>query len=220
MSAQAQPSPPARYIVLLGLVAASIIFQLAAPSADWSRLVTVILQGVTLLVALRTSGVRPLLVHGAATVVLLAALVSVVATISGDDVGRDAIAIVNLLLVGLAPAAIVVGIVRDIRAHRGVTLAAMFGVLCVYLLLGMFFSFLYGAIDVLGSEPVFSEIGEAGPADFLYYSFSTLTTTGYGDLTAAGGVGRAVSILEALIGQIYLVTVVAAIVANLRPRER
>jgi hypothetical protein len=220
MSAQAQPSPPARYILLLGLVAASIIFQLAAPPADWSRLGTVVLQGVTLLVALQTSGVRPLLVRGAAAVVLLAALVSVGATISGEDVGRDAIAIVNLLLVGLAPAAVVVGIVRDIRVHRGVTLAAMFGVLCVYLLLGMFFSFLYGTIDVLGSEPVFSEITEAGPADFLYYSFSTLTTTGYGDLTAAGGVGRAVSILEALIGQIYLVTVVAAIVANLRPRER
>ena len=59
--------------------------------------------------------------------------------------------------------------------------------------------------------------------DFLYYSLATLTTTGYGDFTAAGELGRTFSVLEALFGQIYLVTVVALLVSNLRrlpPEER
>jgi len=46
-----------------------------------------------------------------------------------------------------------------------------------------------------------------------------LTTTGYGDFVAATGLGRAIAITEALVGQVYLVTVVAAIVSNLRPRH-
>ena len=63
-------------------------------------------------------------------------------------------------------------------------------------------------LDALGAQPLFTETGQQSPADYLYYSFTTLTTTGYGDLTTESDVGRAASILEALVGQIYLVTVV------------
>lgn len=207
-----------RYGLLLGLIATSLAFQLAAPSADWSRLVTVGLQGATLVLALRTSRVHPLLIRIAALIVAIAFAGSVIAVVAGDDVGRDSTAIVNLLLVGLAPAAIVVGVVRNVREDHGVTLTTMYGVLCVYLLLGMFFAFVYGAIDAFGASGVFAETTDPTQADFLYFSFSTLTTTGYGDLTVDTGLGRAVSITEALLGQIYLVTVVAAIVTKLRPR--
>ncbi len=53
------------------------------------------------------------------------------------------------------------------------------------------------------------------PSDFVYYSFVTLTTVGYGDLTASTGIGRMLSVTEALVGQLYLVTVVAILVSNL-----
>jgi hypothetical protein len=64
------------------------------------------------------------------------------------------------------------------------------------------------------SEPFFAS-GEGDTEDFLYFSFATLTTVGYGDLTAASDLGRSLAIMEALIGQVYLVTVVALIVGNL-----
>ena len=51
--------------------------------------------------------------------------------------------------------------------------------------------------------------------DYLYFSFTTITTTGYGDFTAAGGVGRMTAMLEAIFGQLYLITVVALVVQNL-----
>lgn len=208
-----------RYGVLLALIAISLAFQLAVPVADWSRLVTLVLQGATLVLALRTSRVRPLIVRVAAAVVAVAFVASLIAVVSGGDVGSDSTILTNLLLVGLAPAAIAVGVVRNFREDRVVTVATMFGVLCIYLLLGMFFAFVYGTINALGSTEVFAQHVDPTQADFLYFSFTTLTTTGYGDLTAATGVGRAMAITEALIGQVYLVTVVAAIVSNLRPRH-
>ena len=56
--------------------------------------------------------------------------------------------------------------------------------------------------------------------DFLYFSFVTLTTVGYGDLTAAGDFGRAIAAFEAMAGQLYLVTVVALLVSNMARARR
>ena len=208
-----------RYGVLLGLIAASLAFQLAAPVSDWTRLITALLQGATLLLALWTSRARPLLLR-IATVAVVLSLAGAAAALVGDgDRGADSTNLVNLVLAAIAPVVVAAGVVRNVREDDGVTLATMFGVLCVYLLLGMTFAFLYAVSDALGDGDLFAQGIDATQADFLYFSFSTLTTTGFGDLTAATGVGRAFAITEALVGQIYLVTVVAAIVSNLRPRR-
>ena len=66
----------------------------------------------------------------------------------------------------------------------------------------------------------FAQHAAASSQNLLYFSFATITTSGYGDLTAATDVGRSLAIAEALIGQIYLVTVVAAIVGGLGRRRR
>ena len=204
---------------LLLLILLSLSFQLAAPDSDWARLVIVLLQGATLLGALLASGARRSLVRLATVVVALATATAIAALIGGGDSGASSARIVTLLLIALAPAAIAAGIVRDVREQRGVSLQTMFGVLCVYLLLGMFFSFCFNVIQELSDDPFFADAVSGDPSDFLYFSFSTMTTTGYGDLTAATNLGRSLSITEALVGQIYLVTVVAVIVGNLRPRR-
>jgi voltage-gated potassium channel Kch len=77
----------------------------------------------------------------------------------------------------------------------------------------------FGAIEDLSGEPFFKAGVAGSPNDFLYFSLSTLTTTGYGDFSAATDLGRAVAVTEALIGQMYLVTVLAVIVSNVG-RER
>jgi hypothetical protein len=92
----------------------------------------------------------------------------------------------------------------------------MFGVLCIYLLIGSIFAFAFGLVDSLSSVPFFAQHAAASTHNLLYFSFVTITTTGYGDLTAATDVGRSLAIAEALTGQIYLVTVVATIVGGLR----
>jgi Ion channel len=116
----------------------------------------------------------------------------------------------------------IVNIVREVLRHDTVTLQTIFGALSAYLLIGFMFAAVYGTVARLGSGPFFAG-GEApnGPT-LQYFSFVTLTTTGYGDLTAAGGTARALAVLEALFGQIFLVTLVARLVAlfgQARPRR-
>jgi len=94
----------------------------------------------------------------------------------------------------------------------------MFGVLCIYLLIGSLFAFIDGVVDSFGSSQFFAQTAHASVSDLLYFSFATITTVGYGDLTAATDVARSLAIAEALTGQIYLVTVVAVIVGGLSRR--
>jgi len=80
------------------------------------------------------------------------------------------------------------------------------------------FAALYSALYYLHNHMFFAN-GRPGhtTADFQYFSFTTLTTLGYGDFTAADSGGRAVAMLEAMTGQIFLATLVAKLVASFRP---
>ncbi len=211
-----------RYGVLLGAIVIAFTIQGIAEPGKWQQMVTSVLLGVTLLLAFFAADMKPAFLRVAAVVVAGLVILSVVEAINGN-IDTGATRITNALLVLLAPPAIILGVVRSLRARQAVTLEAVFGVLCVYLLLGMFFAFTYGSIDQLGGAPFFAGAQPATVSRCLYYSFTTLATVGYGDLTARTNVGHTLSVSEALLGQIYLVTVVSLIVANLgrgRPAVR
>jgi len=199
-------------LLLAAIIAAFVVQGIVSPGVLEQVVVTALL-AATLLLALWVADAKPRVTRPAVVVALGVVAASVVEAASGD-VGGAAVAIANMLLVCLAPPAIVVGVVRSLRAHSRVTVEAVFGVLCLYILLGMFFAFVYGAIDRIGGG-FFAGGVPATAARCLYFSFTTLTTVGYGDITAAGNLGHTLSVSEALMGQIYLVTVVALIVGNL-----
>jgi hypothetical protein len=209
-----------RYVVVLGLILVSLAFQLAAPDGDGARLIAVTLQAATLVAAVITANAHPWVVRTTIAACVLLVVAAAGAVLGTEEFGADSARLVSLLLVGLAPPVIVLGLRKHFQEQGGITLQTMFGVLCIYLLIGMLFGTLYSAIDSLTSNKFFISEEAVNISDFLYFSFSTLTTTGYGDLVAATNVGRSLAITEALIGQIYLVTVVALIVANLGPRTR
>jgi len=209
-----------RYGLLLGAIILAFLVQGISTPTNWEEVVVSVLLGITLLLALWTADAKPIVMRVVAVVIAAVIVVSIAETASGSPNG-GATRIANALLVALAPPAIVLGVVRTLRARQQVTLEAVFGVLCVYLLLGMFFAFVYGSIDHFGGSPFFAGGQPASVANCLYYSFTTLTTVGYGDLTSRSNLGHTLSVSEALLGQIYLVTVVSLIVANLgraRPR--
>ena len=208
-----------RYGRVLVLAAISIAFALAAPEAGWSRAVLALLQGLTLLLALLASDLprplpRPLTALASAT-----ALAAAVAALLGGDLGVGIARILSGILVVSAPAAIAQGVFRRLRAERRVTVHLVLGVLAIYLLIGVTFAFADGAVDRLGARDFLRGQPDATVADFLYFSFTTLTTTGYGDLVPGNNLARSFAILEALTGQIYLVTVVAVLVGNLARRR-
>jgi hypothetical protein len=209
-----------RYGIVFLLVLLSFIVQASLPDGDFTRLVVIWLQGATLVLAVRIARADHRPVRAAAGVALLMGIAAPILWLVHGSIPDGVTAIATGLLVGVAPPVIAVGLVRDMRAAGEVTSEALAGVLSIYLLAGMFFSFAFAAVGALGNEPFFSQVANPGRSDYLYFSYTTLTTTGFGDFTAATDFGRTLAVVEALVGQIYLVTIVALIVSNLRPRRR
>ena len=171
---------------------------------------------VVLVLALRTSplpGWWPVLV-GAVTAV--GSAVAIWVSVSGTMTGLGATELWKALLL-LVTAVL---IVRRVLAMPAVTIQSIFGALSAYLVSGLMFASIYAAIAHLGHSPFFADGQPGSSQTFQYFSFTTLTTLGYGDFTAAGNGGRAVAVLEAMTGQVYLATLVARLVAAYRAPER
>jgi hypothetical protein len=205
---------------VLLLVFASFVFLEAAPDKEWAQVLSVLLQGATLLAALRAAAVATRYQHAARILVGLA-VVSTIVAVSGtaEHLSLGFVRLLSVLLVAIAPVAIAASVGRMILVERRVTLQAIFGVVSIYLLLGMLFAFCYAAIAAIGQGSFFAGGQIESIQNFVYFSFVTLTTVGYGDLTAAHQVARTFAIVEALLGQLYLITVLSVFVSNLRPRS-
>jgi len=101
-----------------------------------------------------------------------------------------------------------------------VTAETLLGAVCVYILLGLVFTYSDYAVQVIGGGSFFAQSGTHNAADFVYYSYITITTVGYGDLTPAVGLPRTMAVIEALTGQIFLVVLVARLVSMYQPKTR
>ena len=203
-----------------GLVLLSIVLTIFAAAAvgrsQWGRLFVSMLQGATLLLTLRISGAKPRARFAASVLVVLGLVVAAITVMLGNTKTSYAIAaaISGLLVIG-AP----VAIVRGVRGELEVTVRTILAALSVYLLLGLFFAFVFSLMAAIDPGPFFASGIDGVLPDHLYFSYSTLASVGFGDLTASGDLGRMTSALEGLIGQLYLVTVVALLVGNLRGRR-
>jgi len=206
-----------------GLVLILIFLDYIAASAlddkPWGRVVTAFLLGATILVALHTSSAsRRTMVIGVVCFALgfLTALIGVLWP-GHQNIGQLGPVISGLLLV----VAMVV-IVRRIIAHTVVTVQIVLGAIDVYLLAGMIFALIYAGLDIISPVPFFVGTPRASTNDFLFFSYTTLTTVGYGNLIPASNVGMTMAMVEALFGQIYLVIVVARLVSlwgQVRPHQ-
>lgn len=201
-----------RYGVVLVIVLALVAFAIVAPDANWSHAIGVGLEVAALLVAIATSrdaarvrGRRALLVA-----VLGTALVAVVAT---HAVPLWITFALSGLLAAAIPITLVGGVVR-LLAERGVTPQAVAGALTLYLMLGLLFAWVIDFIGRVQSGPYFVQTHDVTTSTVTYYSFTVMTTTGFGDFTAATRVGKALAALEMLTGQIYVVVVIGLLVGS------
>jgi Ion channel len=204
--------------MLLAAVAVTVAVEGALPASDLQQLIVSVLLGIDLLLAARVAKVERRLMLLAAGLAGAGVAVNLLRWI-GEAAGDGEVRVLNAAVVLFGPPAIAVGLVRTLRASRSVQIEAVSGVLSLYMLIGLLFAFVFGAVDRLGGDPFFAEGTPATMARCLYFSFTTLTTVGYGDLTARSDLGHTLCVFEALTGQIYLVTVVSLIVGNLRRRD-
>jgi voltage-gated potassium channel len=122
-----------------------------------------------------------------------------------------------LALTYLLPAALLVTVtlpvtIRRVVEHRRVTHETVLGALCAYVLLGLLFAFVYLAVEELDDASFFAQPGPHQQSEYVYFSFVSLTTLGFGDLSPSVGLPQALTVLEALCGSIFLVTLVARLV--------
>ena len=207
-----------RYGLLLISLVVLFLVQGIAPAGQWQEVLITALSATTLVLALRAGEASPWLARLA--VLVGGALVLAVAVLAAADTDNTPVArLASGLLIVIAPGAIALGVLRGLRARGHTTIQAVLGVLCFYLLIGMVCAFGYGTMDNLGGAAVFANDVSATTSNCLYFSFATLTTVGYGDVTTRSNLGHTIAVTEALVGQIYLVTVVALLVSDLGARR-
>jgi drug/metabolite transporter (DMT)-like permease len=207
---------PARFGVSLILIIASIFAIAFSGDSDWARVVALVLMGAALLYILWTSDAHKRFLQVARIIVVVAVLVASLVAIFGANNAPDlATELVGALMAIGAP----IAIVRRLARERVIDLQVLMGAMCLYLLIGLFFTFVYSLIGTIDeSQPLFVQVAppdKASPANIVYFSYVTMTTVGYGDYTLAENIPRMVAVTEALIGQLYLVSAVALVVARL-----
>ena len=113
----------------------------------------------------------------------------------------------------------ILAIISRLIALESVTRATVMGAFLAYALVGFSVAFLYIAVDSLSGDSFFNQ-GQVPPGDYIYFSLVTLTTVGFGDLTAATEIGKRLVVIEALMGQVFLVVLVARLVSLWKPPTR
>ena len=200
-----------RYLLSGFLIVMCILAFAFVGDGQAGRIAAVALEGFTLIVILRASHVSLRTMRAAGWLVGVS-LVAVVLSATSDGTVAHAAPVV--LGAGLALGA-PIAIVHRLRQQPQIDFMTVAGALCIYLLAGLFFALLYWSIGEISHSPFFVQTQAANAVDYVYFSFVTMTTVGYGDLTASHDGGRMCAILEALFGQLYLVSVVALLVANI-----
>lgn len=178
--------------------------------ARWAAVLVTALVAATMSLAMRASGTARLWQRVVDTILALG-LVTAIAFVTSTtgDVPVAAAPAATVLLAAIAPTVVV----RRLFRHRRATRATLLGAISAYLLIALAFFYAFLAVDHYEQADFF---GEAQPTSaFMYFSLTTITTLGYGDLAAHTETGRLLATAEAVVGQVYLVTVVAMVVALL-----
>jgi hypothetical protein len=197
-------------LVLLTYVLASV-----TSYRGWTGVATTVVGSASATVALATAGARHTVVRWAARGSVVSVTLAAVAAASGVSACLGVSAVIQALLLCTAALAVL----RAVLSETEVGFRTILGAISVYLVLALLFTYLYVAIDRLQSGAFFGAGAHLGTGDFVFFSITTLTTTGYGNLVPAGQPGRMFAGLEMFMGQLFVVTLIAGLVSLWRPGE-
>lgn len=203
-------------LVFLGIIATLFILATIGDH-PYGKAISVFLLGAVFLLTLAASSVRRSLLRLATALVVLVVLAAIITSALGtDSVARGASLTISILLVIASP----VLIAKRIAHHREISGSTVMGALCIYLFIGLFFALFYTGLDLIVAPDLLEQLPDPTTVDYIYFSFTTMTTLGYGDLSPAFGTAKMAAIIEAIVGQLYLVTVVAVVVGRLGSQRR
>jgi hypothetical protein len=202
------------------LLFAVIALMILLPRGPGANAVLSISIGCVLLVAVTTARVPTRWVVRISVIVALMAATSVLMILAfGDTAATAGLGMTTLLVV-----AVPVAIVSALRDARTVTIQAVFGAIAIYLIVGLAFALAANLSARISGDAYFAQVRTASLSQYVYFSYVTLATLGYGDLTPATAVGRLLAVFETIAGSLYLVTAVSLIVSRVgaerRPRSQ
>ena len=201
------------FVLLLVMVTYTVSVSI---TQTWAGSIVLTVQLATVWFTLRTSQARPAVRRVADVVLCLAAATAVLSLfVHRPGAERGGVFLVCSLLYLIAP----FSIVRHLMVRRDIDIETLLGAITAYLLIGMFFAFAYKAAGEFGSVPFFGAAGHGSLSQDLFFSFVTMTTVGYGNLVPAANPGQSLAVLEALIGQLFLVVAVGKIISSFQPRR-
>ena len=197
--------------VLLLLLATYLLS--VSVSASWGKAIVLVVQIATVWLALRVSRARRGVVVVATVALVLAAGIAIFSLVGvGESNLAGPVFFASAALYLIAP----VSIVRALVTQSQVDQETVLGAIAAYLFVGMFFAYAYMTVGQI-DPPFFQGGGQDMMPNALFFSFTTLTTTGYGNLVPAANPGQSFAVLEMLIGQLFLVTAVAKVINAWRP---
>ncbi len=211
---QAERARDAFGLVLL-LVLINYVLSSLLDSRGWPSVVISISIGATSIVALVSSHSRPRTVRMAFWIAVFATLCATIAAATDTHLWLNLASAIQIALLLAAMAAVL----RRVITTAEVGSRTILGALSVYAVLGLIFTYVYGTVDRLQSTPFFEGHPNPVGSDFIFFSYTTLTTTGYGNLVPNGQPGEMIAGLEMMLGEIFLVTLVAGLVSLWRPGE-
>lgn len=207
------------YGLLLVVILLQILMLPVLDDTRWGPVLQATLMSVMLLLALHISQAKTRTVRVAQVMVVVALLI-IIGNAAADSTTSAGL---PSLLLGLLLIACPVVILRRIFQHPVINGQTVLGAICVYLMLGLTFGFFFHFQWSQDHSAFHGNLGESAQAGLGYFSFVTLATLGYGDIVPVSQWARSTAVVEALMGQIFLVTLVAALVGNLgrerRPRD-
>lgn len=199
---------------LLLLIALSALFVLIpvfgrSPAGRFAS--DVIVSGI-LLLGLHTSRVRNRSWH----IALVVAAINIVAAALALFLGSSLATVVSHTSSGALLLVTPAVIVRRILSHRVVAAETILGAICVYLMIGFAFAFIYTVAGQISDQPVLAGHPEGTTPNYLYFSYVTMTTLGYGDLRPATTAMQSLAVVEVLVGQLFLAIAIARLVTTFR----
>ena len=200
---------PDSYVLLLLLLLVDYTLLTVGWSGGGALVVRSFLFALTVILAFHTSRVGRRIQIAARVLVAVTLLTAIgVAFTNVDEAFGVVTLLVSLLLLSCA-----IAIGWRILHHEHVTGETIAGAICIYVMIGMIFAnFDYG-IQLASGSDFFAQSGHHGLPDFAYFSYITMATVGYGDLTPATGLPRTMAVMDALVGQVFLVVLLARLVS-------
>jgi len=210
--ARAMVSPDSYGSVLL-LILFTYLFSVGV-TASWAASLVITVQIGTVWAVLHVSRARRPVRRAAAVLLLISAVAAAINLFVGKETtGEGAVALMSAVLYLIAP----FSITRSLLYRRAVDVQTVLGAIDIYLLVGMLFAFIYRFLGVVQPSLFFGLNGDGNFPKDLFFSFTTLTTTGYGNLVPAGNPGQTFAVAEMLVGQLFLVTAVAKVISAFQP---